>query len=121
VASVFNIKQDDLLPVFRVQLLDGTNPVDLTSATAVRLMLSNRAQGLKVDALMTPLAQEGDTLGMVEYEWQEGDTDTIGSFNGEIQVLWPGQLPQTFPAKGYFRVLVNRDLGPATGPGSGAN
>jgi hypothetical protein len=115
-AKVFNMKQYDLLPVLRLTLLDGSDPVDLTLASEVRLLMKSRAAGLKVDSVMTKLAQENDTLGQVEYEWQEGDTDTLGSYQGEVQVLWPGQLPQTFPAKGYFKININRDLnlGPTT-------
>ncbi len=113
----FNLKQYDLLPSLRITLLDGSTPVDLTLASEARLLLKNRT-GLLVDALMDISAQTGETVGVVEYEWQSGDTDTLGTLQGEVQVLWPGQIPQTFPAKGYFNVIVNRDLGPTTGPGS---
>ncbi len=107
----FNLKQYDLRPVLRIRLLDGTVPIDLTLASEVRLLLKNRAAGLKVDSVMDKLDQEDeDTIGFVEYEWQPGDTDTLGTFSGEIQVLWPGQIPQTFPGKGYFQVSINRDL-----------
>lgn len=115
-----NVKQFDLLPVFRMQLLNGTTPVDLTLASEARLLLKSRATGLKVDQVMEIQDQmDDDLIGVVEYAWQDGDTDTLGTFQGEVQVLWPGQLPQTFPAKGYFTINVNRELGPATGPGSG--
>lgn len=114
----FNLKQYDLLPNLRLTLLDGTTPVDLTLASEARLLLKNRT-GLLVDAVMDIADQEDeDLVGVVEYEWQEGDTSTLGTLQGEVQVLWPGQIPQTFPAKGYFAVIVNRDLGPTTGPGS---
>lgn len=115
-ATKFNMKQYDLLPVLRLELLDGTTPVDLTLASEVRLFLKNRVAGLKVDAVMTKLTQTGDTLGQVEYEWQDGDTDSLGTFQMEVQVLWPGSLPQTFPPKGYNTLIINRDLnqGPIT-------
>ncbi len=103
----FNMKQYDLLPKLRLELLDGETPVDITNASEVRLLLKNRTVGLKIDATMEKYDAE---LGQVEYTWEEGDTDTLGSFQGEVQVLWPGQLPQTFPAKGYFTINVNRDL-----------
>ncbi len=108
-ASVFNIKVYDLLPVLRITLLDGETPVNLSLASEVRLLLKNRTVGLKVDAVMDKLDQD-DYEGQVQYEWQPGDTDTVGTYQGEVQVLWPGQLPQTFPAKGAFKVNVNRDL-----------
>lgn len=110
-ALVMNLKQYDLLPVLRMTLLDGETPVNLTLASEVRLLLKNRTTGLKVDAVMEVLDQDDDdTVGQVQYEWQEGDTDTIGSFQGEVQVLWPGGLPQTFPSRGYLKININRDL-----------
>lgn len=110
--TVMDMKQHDLYPTFRTKLtdIDGV-AVDLTSATAVRLLVKNRTAGLKVDAAMTKLTQSGDTLGVVEYAWVEGDTDTLGTFQVEIEVLFPGGLPQTFPGKGYCKLNINRDLG----------
>ncbi len=116
--ETFDIKVHDLLPVLRMVCTDAGEPVDLTNVSEVRLLLKNRTAGLKVDALMEKADQE-DEPGVVTYEWQDGDTDTVGTFLGEIQVLWPGQKPMTFPAKGNFQVRINRDLGPTTGPGSG--
>lgn len=109
--QTFKIKHYDLYPIFRLVLLDGTDPVDLTLATEARLLLSSRNTGLKVNASMTITDQtDPDNIGLVTYAWQIGDTDTVGSFNGEIQVLWPGQIPQTFPASGYFNVIIGKDL-----------
>lgn len=107
----FNIKHYDLLPVFRLVCLDGDVPVDLTLATEARLLLSNRNTGLKVDAVMEVADQsDPDNHGLCTYQWVTGDTDTLGTYSGEIQVLWPGQAPQTFPAKGYFTVIIGKDL-----------
>lgn len=113
----FDLKQFDLRPVLRIRLLDGITPVNLTTASEVRLLLKNRATGLKVNAVMTKLNQaDAATVGFVEYTWLPGDTNTLGTFQGEIQVLWAGGQPQTFPAKGYFTIAINRDLnlGPVT-------
>lgn len=107
--TTFIIKRHDRLPVLRLTLLDDETPVDLTNAAATRLLISNLA-GLKVDQPMVKLTQVGDTLGQVEYAWQAGDTDTAGTFNAEVEVTWPGGARQTFPANGYFRVRVTKDL-----------
>lgn len=109
--TTMNMKQYDLYPSFRTKLTDvDGNAVDLTSATEVRLLVKNRTAGLKVDAEMTKETQSGDTIGIVEYNWAIGDTDTLGSFQVEIQVTFPGGLPQTFPGKGYCKLNINRDL-----------
>lgn len=108
--TTMNMKQYDLYPSFRTRLTDiDGNAVDLTDATEVRLLVKNRTAGLKVDATMTKLDQDDDP-GVVEYNWEAGDTDTLGSFQVEIEVTFPGNLPQTFPGKGYCKLNINRDL-----------
>jgi hypothetical protein len=113
VAETFYIKQHDLEPSLEVQLLSGTDPVDLSQAAAVALFVYSRRTGLKVSGSMT-IADQTVTanLGVVTYAWRSGDTDTVGVFNAEIQVTWPGDKPQTFPAHQYFTVDVQKDLGP---------
>jgi hypothetical protein len=75
------------------------------------------------------LVRDGDTLlvngtavvdpnqvvfkGWVTYEWQAGDTDTIGKFLAEWEVTWPSPPtgPATFPNDGYMKLVVKDDLG----------
>lgn len=113
-ATEFTIKQHDLLPALVVTLLDGTTPVDLTDVITARLLMRNLSAGLKVSALMTVLDQsDADNLGKVQYEWVGTDTDTVGGFKAEIEVIWPGDKPQTFPASKtlkYFTITVQNDL-----------
>lgn len=111
-AERFYLKQHDLLPALKVRLLDDTTTVDLTSATLVKLLMGSRRTGLVVDAPMTILDQSvADTLGVVTYAWQAGDTDAPGDYNAEFQVTWPTGKPQTFPARGHVIVTIEKDLG----------
>lgn len=43
------------------------------------------------------------TLGVVEYQWQSGDLDTIGDFMGELEIHFPDQTIQTSKLM-HFRV-----------------
>lgn len=111
--SDFNIKQYDLLPDLVLTVSDGDTPVDLSAAGSAKLILSNRA-GILVEASLEIADQEDeDNWGQVRYVWQAGDTDTVGSYNMEVEVLWAGARPQTFPDKGYLKLAVNKDLGGA--------
>lgn len=111
-AETFFIKQHDLEPGLEVQLLSGTDPVNLTQASSARLLMYSRKTGLKVAGAMTITDQTVTAnTGVVTYAWQAGDTDTVGIFNAEIQVDWPASRPQTFPAHQYFTVDVQKDLG----------
>jgi hypothetical protein len=113
-AQEFDIKQHDLEPPLIVTCLDGGAAVDLTTAVSARLLLRNLTAGLKVNAFCTILDQSVPAnLGKVKYIWQGTDTDTVGVFNGEIEIIWPGNRPQTFPAAKaakYFKVNVHNDL-----------
>lgn len=108
----FVIKQHDLLPHLQIQLLSGTDPVDLLNATSVTFLMSNRKTGLKISSPMVIADQsDPDQLGIVTYRWQLGDTDIAGDYNAEIQVNWPASSPQTFPAHSYMTISVEKDLG----------
>lgn len=112
--TTFDIKQHDLEPPLVVTILDSGLAVDLTTVVSARLMMRNLAAGLKVNRAMTILDQtDPDNLGKVKLDWQGLDTDTVGDFNAEIEIMWPGNRPQTFPAQKalkYFKIRVLNDL-----------
>ncbi len=111
-AERFYLKQNDLRPDLKVRLLDETDPVDLTNATGVRILMSSRKTGLKVNAAMTIADQTIEaTKGVVSYAWAPGDTDIAGDYQAEFQVTWPTGKPQTFPARGHVTVTIEKDLG----------
>ena len=50
------------------------------------------------------------TDAIVRYKWAAGDTDTVGSFDVQWEITWPGSEPQTVPTKGFYTVTVYDDL-----------
>jgi hypothetical protein len=117
--QIIPMKRNDLLPDLRVRLCDTNNPtgVDLTLATEVRVLAYGHG-AVKIDQEMTVADQEDPALlGVVSYQWQAEDTDTIGDYDLEFQVMWPGDRPQTWPvaesvAASYLVLRVLKDLGP---------
>jgi BppU N-terminal domain len=111
-AGTFKMKRYDRLPPLDVQLVSDVGPVDLTSATSVKFLMRNADKVMVINNTMQVI---NASQGMVRYLWADGDTDVIGSFKAEIEVIWPGSLPQTFPAASYFRVKIYEDInaGPA--------
>lgn len=103
---IHRMKQHDLEPQLRLVVLDGTVPVDLTNAAAVVLIV----RGVIDRAPMTKHADQTNHRGEVSYDWQAGDTDTVGEFDLEVEAMWPGTRPQTFPVKGYAVLIVEDDL-----------
>ena len=103
----FEIKRNDLRPRFRVTLKSNGDPVDLTAATSAFFIMKTGST-IKVNrGAMTFIDRPA---GVVEYAWSSGNTDTAGTYNCEVEVLW-GTDPQTFPSKGYFTVTIEDDLG----------
>jgi hypothetical protein len=109
---VFSIKRGDTSPALELQLLDGEAPVQgLATAAEARLLL--RASGALTPLVSAPMTVQNQTLkqGWVSRAWQTGETDAGGSYRGEVQVTWGDGSKTTFPASGYFTVVVVPDLG----------
>lgn len=114
-AADFDIKQYDLLPDLLLTVADDGEPVDLSAASSAKLIVSNRS-GILIEAEVEIEDQsDEENWGKVRYVWQNGDTAEVGTYNMEVEVMWAGARPETFPAKGYLKLSINRDLdgGPA--------
>lgn len=103
----FNIKQNDTSPSLRATLTDADlNPINLTSAS-VQFHMKSLDGALKIDTAMTIVDATG---GIVQYDWQTGDTDTVGAYNVEFEVTYSDSSIETFPNNGNKVVSVVREL-----------
>lgn len=100
------LKRGDTLPPLVATLTDGGTIVDLTTATAVRVLL-RRGSTVVINRNITGAGPDG----VVTMPWQAGDTATAGVLTGEIEVTWPSSRVQTFPAEHTFRVEIEPDIG----------
>lgn len=48
--------------------------------------------------------------GIVRYDWQAADTDTIGAHQAEFEVTYADASIETFPNDGYIRVEIISDI-----------
>jgi len=46
----------------------------------------------------------------VRVDWQEGDTDTVGTYKCEFQVTFTDNTILTIPNDGYFLINIVREL-----------
>jgi hypothetical protein len=107
--STFRIKRGDLLPEIEGTCEDDDGPVDLTNATSVRFLMGvNGSSTNKVAAAATFVSKPD---GTVKYTWAGTDTDTVGPYDGEFEVTWPGSKPETFPNRGFIKIDVFQDRG----------
>lgn len=105
--SVFQIKQNDLLPLAVATLTDSSGTaVDLSAASGVVFKMRNPDLTLKVDAAGSITDAPN---GEVTYTWVGTDTDTAGEFPVEWEVTTSGKT-QTYPTVDYDYCIVWADL-----------
>lgn len=113
-AVEFYIKQSDTAPAI-VAILKDANlvVVNLTSATAVRFIMTNKTTGIKrVDHAATIVDAVN---GKVKYQWITGDCDIVGPYNGEFEIAWSDGTFETFPNSKNINIKVVADLGGTVG------
>ncbi len=105
--DVFQIKRGDNLPDLVADISGDQGPVDLTSATQIRVLgVRNGDLVIQQTAGVT-----GSAEGVVTMPWPDGSTDVAGLIGFEFEVTWPGGKKQTFPADGLVWAEVTPDLG----------
>lgn len=116
--STFRLKAGDTAPELRMQLLDGTTPVDLTTATTVRLLVADTAGTVLIDGTAFPDAGQGDEpdpgattgRGWCSYPWTT-PLEAVGAHRAEVEITWSDDTVQTFPPADYAAIIVTADLG----------
>lgn len=104
---MFVIKQNDTLPVLAVQLFDpGGTPLNL-ELCGIHFHMSSYGGRIKINR---PAAVTDIEQGKVKIEWQEGDTDTTGTYKCEFEVNMPDGKIITVPNDGYFLISIVREL-----------
>ena len=104
----FTIKQNDTSPSLGATLKDANLvPISLVGAT-VKVHMNSIDGSVKVNQTMTVTDAEG---GVIQYDWQAGDTDTVGAYSAEFQVTFADGTVETFPNNGNLAVSVVKELG----------
>ncbi len=101
------IKRGDTLPALVINLTDGDVAVNLTSATAVKVIGKRGTVAAFTDTNPT----RDNPAGKVTHTWLAAETAIAGRIAVEVEVTWPGGAPQTFPNSGYLVVTIVDDLG----------
>lgn len=109
--NTFEIKRGDTSPFIETVLYDGDGePIDLTNAATVtfKMVACDHPRAVKLNRV--PADFTASAAGEVWYEWQTGDTDTVGKYNVDWQVTFPLGLIMTIPSKGFDIVEVTPSL-----------
>lgn len=107
----FQIKRGDRRPKLRATLTDSAGAaIDLTGNLGVRMHL--RRAGSEVVSIDATVDVVDEPNGVVEYAWQDGDTDVAGRFEAEFEIGWIDG-PETVPNGGnepFVVVNINEDI-----------
>ena len=107
--SLAYYKQHDLEPSlnFALQNADGS-AILLTGATGVNIIL--RPTGATSGETKHAMTVVDAANGLVRHTWISGDTNTVGTYDLECEIIWPTSRPQTVPNHGYDTLIISDDL-----------
>lgn len=107
----FVLKQNDtrpkLIATLAQSVLGSVQPIILTGSTVKFLMrVGTGAPKVNRAATITDAPN-----GIVTFTWQTGDTDAVGTFQGEFQITYSDGGIETVPNNGYLSIEVFDDIG----------
>jgi uncharacterized protein YfaS (alpha-2-macroglobulin family) len=101
----FGLREGDTSPPLRVELQDDTGtPVDLTNASVSFQLYPVSETTATVDSSATVTDAQN---GIVEYQWQTGETDTAGYYNAVFKVEYQSGTIETFPNNQFIVVKID--------------
>ena len=107
--TVTNLVQNDDKPDLVFTITDSAgDPVPLSGSTA-DFHFSATGSGVLKNSGHTGCTNTDEAGGICKYEWTSGDLDTIGPFEGEVQVTYPNTKVQTVYAIFEFEVRDELD------------
>lgn len=120
----FEIKQNDRRPLFVVNLADNIGEddeasVNLTTAGTAYFNMRDSGGSVKVSRGTCTITDA--VSGEVTYAWGTADTNTVGSYEAEVEVLWNDGKAETFPGgpsggdegttnSAYWAVTITDDI-----------
>jgi len=107
------MKQGDLEPGL---VLDITGPgADLNDVVSWRVIGRLRGQSTLLFDDTSPDVEvdpTDETVAVITHTWVDGETDALGLLLIEVEAIWPGGRPQTFPTNGQTSIRITDDLDP---------
>lgn len=100
------ISQGDDEPNLNRQLMDGDDPIDLSSDVRYvefKMHLLNHDHEVTG---RTDIVDDRD--GIVEYDWDPGDTDVPGLYRARFVINYVGGNTRTIPVRNYLNVIIEK-------------
>ena len=111
--QIFKIKRNDTLPPLQISIgtkgnLDQKIGFSLIDVSSITFSMIDDCSNLKV------YAQTADTVcasgGTIQYNWQNGDTDTEGMYQGEFEITYTSGKKLSIPTQGGIKIEIIKDI-----------
>jgi len=106
------IKRGDTKPSFEKRLRSSSGePEQFTDSDVVSIHIRDENYNVIVSDDTTGNVNVTDKeTGVVEYNWQSGDTSDIGSYKAEFVVDFNSGGSRSYPADGYYDIEITEDI-----------
>ncbi len=105
----FWIKQGDTSKVLERTLKNADGSVINLSGADVVFTMRKGSRTATISEVACTIADAPN--GVVEYDWQTGDTDEAGVYDAEFEVTFSGGEIITVPNDGHMKVTITPELG----------
>lgn len=109
--ETFYIKQGDLWPPLEANLKQANGePIPLQETDEVNFIMTfkNKRTSVVIEGEVEVIDY---TTAHVKYEWNTGDTDVAGVYQGEFKVMLNGEKLVSIPNNKYFDIIIDNKLG----------
>lgn len=103
----FTIKQNDTSPALQASLQDYAGAAVSLVGASVRFHMKGLDGSVVVDA---PMVVVSDIGGVVRYNWQAADTDTVGTYYAEFEIAYLDGSIETFPNTDNIAIVITPEL-----------
>jgi hypothetical protein len=107
-------KKGDLEPKLIIDVWDDNIPaanLALVSSWRIIARMRGAASTLFIDvAPVFTIDPNDNSKGYLTHTWLAGQTDTPGVIELEVEAMWPGARPQSFPNGGYTTITIGEAM-----------
>jgi hypothetical protein len=109
-APALTVKQYDTGPPLQATLTDSNGAINLTTATAVKIVLKGVSTGTTIGPSTCTIANAA--AGQISYTWGATDLNTADTYNVEFSIHWSNGTIQKVPnaAANNPQIEVDADL-----------
>jgi hypothetical protein len=109
----FIIKRGDTAPnliatIYDKGCLGQSGRFNLSGVTNISFSMSNQNGALIISSNTAQIVSYES--GIIEYSWQEGDTEYEGNYYGEFEIIFGDGKKMSLPREGFINIKITEDI-----------